>query len=274
MEILVGADPELFVQNPNNNSFVSAHGMVPGTKYEPFPVERGAIQIDGMALEFNIDPARTADEFVRNIAEVQKALRSYVPTGYKIVAEPAAVFDAEYFATVPETAKELGCEPDFNAYNGLPNPRPDGSVCMRTASGHVHIGWTTGADLRSENHKADAEAVVKQLDYALGLYSLLWDPDPRRRSLYGKAGAYRLKPYGVEYRVLSNKWLSDVRLQAWVFNAVQHAIKDLFEGRNYFKEFGLLAHDAINNNEIDWHLKHKLGLGLPTPPGLKDIKVA
>ena len=274
MDILVGADPELFVKNPNSGEFISAHGMVPGTKYDPYKVDKGAIQVDGMALEFNIDPARTVDEFVRNITEVQKTLRSFVPTGYSIVAEPAVVFTDSVMSEQPEEAKELGCEPDFNAYTSLANPRPDGSSGLRTASGHVHIGWTNGADLRSKNHREDAETVVKQLDYALGLYSLLWDPDNTRRSMYGKAGAYRLKSYGVEYRVMSNRWLSDPRLVGWVFNAVQHAMADLQGGRNYFKEFGMLAHDAINNNEIDWHLKHKLGLGLITPPGLKDIKVA
>ena len=71
MQILVGADPELFVKNPNSGEFISAHGMVPGTKYDPYKVDKGAIQVDGMALEFNIDPARTVDEFVRNITEVE-----------------------------------------------------------------------------------------------------------------------------------------------------------------------------------------------------------
>ena len=212
MQILVGADPELFVKNPNSGEFISAHGMVPGTKYDPYKVDKGAIQVDGMALEFNIDPARTVDEFVQNITEVQKTLRSYVPTGYSIVAEPAVVFTSEVMDAAPEEAKELGCEPDFNAYTSQANPRPDGSSGLRTASGHVHIGWTNGADLRSENHREDAETVVKQLDYVLGLYSLLWDPDNTRRSMYGKAGAYRLKSYGVEYRVMSNRWLADPRL--------------------------------------------------------------
>ena len=275
MEFLVGADPELFVQNLNSKAFISAHDMVPGTKYEPFKVPFGAIQVDGMALEFNIDPAKTASEFTHAIAEVQKALRHYVPAGYNMVAEPAAVFDADYFASVPETAKELGCEPDFNAYTGLANPRPDASTCMRTASGHVHIGWTTGADISSEEHLADCRDAVKQLDYALGIYSLLWDPDNRRRSMYGMAGAFRPKPYGVEYRVMSNRWLADPRLQAWVFNAVQHAMSDLASGRKYWVEHGEdLARSIINENKTDWHLTHKLGLGLPTPPGLKDIKVA
>ena len=123
MNILVGCDPEVFVKQ--GGAFKSAWGLIKGDKKRPQKVNKGAVQVDGMALEFNIDPARTASEFTHAIAEVQKALRHYVPAGYNMVAEPAAVFDADYFASVPETAKELGCEPDFNAYTGLANPRPD-----------------------------------------------------------------------------------------------------------------------------------------------------
>lgn len=274
MQILVGADPELFVLNPNSNEFVSAHGMVQGTKYDPFPVQCGAIQVDGMALEFNIDPAATAEEFTRNIATVQEALRAAVPSGYSIVAEPAAVFTDAVMEAAPEEAKELGCEPDYSAYSGVANPRPNSNTTLRTASGHVHIGWTQGKDVRSNNHNADCHAVVKQMDYALGIHSLLWDPDNRRRSMYGMAGAYRPKPYGVEYRVMSNRWLSDVRLQSWVFNTVQQAMADLAAGRKYFEQHGELARKIIDENITDWPSRYQLGLGIPTPPGLKGLKVA
>src|SRR4051812_48593109 len=105
MKILLGADPELFMRNPNGNHFVSAHDKVPGTKYEPFKVPHGAIQVDGTALEFNIDPAASCDEFVRNIASVRNTLAGYVP-GFNIVAEPTALYEDEYFKwEVPESAK-------------------------------------------------------------------------------------------------------------------------------------------------------------------------
>ena len=53
--ITVGADPELFVKK--GRSFQSAYGMIPGTKQKPKKVIKGAVQVDGMALEFNIDRA-------------------------------------------------------------------------------------------------------------------------------------------------------------------------------------------------------------------------
>ena len=53
MNILIGADPELFVKK--DGVVVSGHDLIQGTKADPFPVQDGAVQVDGMALEFNIE---------------------------------------------------------------------------------------------------------------------------------------------------------------------------------------------------------------------------
>ncbi len=66
MEVLVGADPEVFVKDASGQN-VSGHGMVPGTKKKPHPVRSGAGQVDGTALEFNIEPSKTEEEFVSRI---------------------------------------------------------------------------------------------------------------------------------------------------------------------------------------------------------------
>ena len=76
-KILVGADPELFLAK--NGQFVSAHNLLPGTKYEPFPVKSGAIQVDGMAAEFNIDPVENEDSFLSSLETVLTQLKSMVP---------------------------------------------------------------------------------------------------------------------------------------------------------------------------------------------------
>ena len=51
-KILVGCDPEIFVKQAG--VFKSAHGLVVGDKKDPQKVNKGAVQVDGMALEFNI----------------------------------------------------------------------------------------------------------------------------------------------------------------------------------------------------------------------------
>lgn len=244
-EYLIGCDPEVFVRNPNSQQFMCAHNMVSGTKADPFKVKNGAVQVDGMALEFNIDPAKTREEFVGNVQGVYHELARMVP-GYELVAQPSAHFEADIFNTAPAESKILGCDPDYNAWTGVKNDPPQGDRPFRTAAGHVHIGWTEGVNPFDEVHFADCIQVVKQLDYALGLNSLLYDKDNERRLLYGKAGAFRPKSYGVEYRVLSNAWLQSEELIGWVYDATQEALRLLETGHSFTRNYGDLAQTYID----------------------------
>lgn len=228
MDITIGADPELFVTKDGIPK--SAHELVPGTKQEPFKVDKGAVQVDGTALEFNIDPAKNADEFVENISTVMKQLREMTDKSYEFNIVPSVKYHGNHFRALPEKARELGCDPDFNAYTLEANPRPDFNTTLRTASGHVHIGFCEGADVTSEEHMIRCATLVKQLDFYLGLPSIIFDRDTRRRLLYGKAGAFRPKPYGLEYRVLSNAWLQNEGRMRFVFKAATQAVNDLLEG--------------------------------------------
>lgn len=249
--ILIGADPELFCINPNSKSFVSVHDKLPGTKDNPYKVPFGAVQVDGTAAEFNIDPASNVEQFRNHIREVVATMGNMLP-GYTLTATPVATYDEDYFRALPEKAVELGCNPDYNAYTGKVNPIPDARVMFRTGSGHVHIGWTSGADPFDPLHYAKCREVCVQLDYALGLNSLKWDTDNRRRELYGKAGAFRPKPYGVEYRVLSNKWVLDPALCDFVYNSTIKALSDLFDHNIFYDDFSPnLARDCINNNTYE-----------------------
>jgi len=235
IEILVGADPELFVIN-KNKELVSGYGMIEGTKHNPLPVDNGAVQVDGMALEFNITPAKDCDEFVSNIKSVMATLKSMIPKGHKLVAEPVARFSEEVFKSSPEEALMLGCDPDFNAYDGGNQfPTPSAETNFRTASGHIHIGWTKDADIEDPAHIQDCINIVQQLDVALGIMSNQTEDDRVRRSLYGKIGCFRPKPYGVEYRTLSNTWLrSDESIKAVYENTIK-AVKDLLNGKFYYQ---------------------------------------
>lgn len=224
---LLGADPELFVRK--QGILQSAFGLIMGTKKEPMPVERGAVQVDGMALEFNIDPAKSCEEFSLNVRTVLAHLKGMVPE-YEFDLSPVAEFGQDYISTQPEEARELGCDPDYCAYTGAENPRPDGERGFRTASGHIHVGFCENADTANPAHIEDCMYVVRQLDYYLGVPSLLLDPDPRRRELYGKAGAFRTKTYGVEYRVLSNFWLRSEQAIEWVYKQAMLALSELEKG--------------------------------------------
>lgn len=238
-QILVGADPEVFVKQ--NGLFVSAYGLIEGDKENPTPVNKGAVQVDGMALEFNIDPAKDEEEFSLNIMTVFEQLRQMVPQ-HEIAVVPVADFSLDYIKAQPEKARELGCNPDFDAYTGLVNKKPQAQRPMRTAAGHVHIGW--GKDMT--DHEEQARTATIQMDFFLGLPSLFYDDDTRRRSMYGKAGCYRTKSYGVEYRTLSNAWLLNKERMQWVFRNTKRGMEELMNGNFLFEKFGDIS--AIINN--------------------------
>lgn len=251
MDILIGADPEIFVKKDGN--LVSAHNLIPGTKAKPYKVDKGAVQVDGMALEFNINPASSEDEFVANINTVMGCLKGMVPD-HEFCIEPTAHFGKELIESQPEEARVLGCEPDYNAYTGMENPRPDAEFPFRTASGHVHIGWTKDMDPHDPEHFEACRMVTKQLDVMLGVPSLLWDRDKERRKLYGNFGAFRPKSYGCEYRVLSNLWLSNEMLTRFVYLNAHWAIDRLLKGRRYYEELDPLYYykedKAPWNNQV------------------------
>lgn len=238
----LGCDPEVFVKK--NGTFMSAHGLIKGDKKNPFPVRNGAVQVDGMALEFNIAPASTEDEFAMFVQDVFDQMKLMVPD-YEVVATPVAHFTPEYMKAQPAEALELGCDPDFNAWeNGQPFVKPNAMRPMRTASGHIHIGWTdSGAS------KEDANIVAKQMDFFLALPSLEYDKDIERRSMYGKAGCVRYKPYGVEYRTLSNAWLKSEKLMRWVYRNTMAGLQALNEGRQLAEKYGDIQ-AIINNSDV------------------------
>ncbi len=228
-EILIGCDPELFVFSENKRRIVSAHDLLPGTKREPFAVPRGAIQVDGVAAEFNIEPAKNGGEFCQNIAVVKNEIQTQLDIKgrlnkdkYTLRAKPCVFFTKTYWATVPEEAKELGCEPDFDAYTMKANPRPDGGMLMRTGGGHIHISWGDSTNNFTDEWVDMCADLVRHLDHHLFPQSKKWDNDDLRRRLYGKEGAFRPKKFGVEYRPLSNAWLNDYKTVQYIFNATKY----------------------------------------------------
>lgn len=221
--VTIGADPELFIVDTTNaNKVISSIGMIPGEKGKPYTkgMDPGyGVEIDNILGEFNIPPAHNQSEFVQSILYMQNWIRDFVKK-----VNPA--FDIQCIASriVDEDqlnhpiAKLFGCSIDFNVYTESPNEKPKGeNTNLRSAGFHVHIGY------RNPNTPQSLE-LVKYLDAYLGLYSVTVDPDKNRRSLYGKAGCFRLTPYGVEYRVLSSYMMSSRALIAEVYDRTIKAI--------------------------------------------------
>jgi hypothetical protein len=247
-KLLVGADPELFVTREGKP--FSAFGLVPGTKYDPHPVNRGTIQVDGMALEIGIVPASSLDEFTFSLETVMQELRKAVPDGFVFSKKATAHFSKQHMKEQPEEARALGCDPDFNAYTMKINPPPKADPMVRAAGGHLHAGFTTNMNPHEPDHFNYCCEFVKQLDYTNGLVGTILDEDDERKKQYGKAGSFRPKPYGLEWRVNSNFWLFDKKYQQLMFENMHLAFNRMNEGEFFTETYGeTTAQDIINNND-------------------------
>lgn len=261
----VGADPEFFLKN-GYGGVVPAIGKIGGTKQKPIFVDDDgftAMQEDNVMVEFNIIPARTADEFVRNI---NKGLTACIEKAKESHLLPCILPSAVFFARelMHPQAMEIGCLGDVNAWTNLPNEPLDAKAlgAVRCAGGHLHISY----EFRSHLPKAlDRSHVVRWLDIALGLPSAFIDRDDVRRKFYGKAGAFRSRDYGVEYRTLSNFWLLTQDLQRWVFGQVQWAFKQMNDGLAIPQGDDELIQRAINTPDrgLVQELLAKYGVRVP-----------
>lgn len=192
-----GTDIEYILIN-KSGQYASAVGLLGGSKEDPVLVDGGNIQEDNILAEVATDICHSEDEFVNNIRRVNRSLMTVLqPLGLHAHALASARVPDEILCT-PQ-ALIFGCDPDINAYTGKinPSPTPQAVGNLRTAGAHLHLGV----------EKWDEE-LVKWLDVTLGLFSVIADKDKDRRTVYGGAGAYRSKPYGLEYRVLSNFWVN------------------------------------------------------------------
>jgi len=239
----LGCDPEIFLQGEKGN-LVSSIGKVGGSKHAPLPLPIGdgfCVQEDNVALEFNIPPASSKQEFVMFIGSITKFLEESLHNaiGLKFSNLSAASFPKKELKH--PAAKEFGCDPDFNAWTKEINPRPVAKdKTLRSCGGHVHVGCDS---------RLDPLSIIQLMDLYLGVPSVIMDKGEKRKQLYGKAGAYRIKPYGVEYRVLSNFWIFSPRLIEWVWDNTNRAVTAVESQLSLLdNETSLLIQDTINTN--------------------------
>ena len=220
----IGADPELFIINSKTGKVVSSIGLIPGEKGNPWvgdDMPKGfGLEIDNILAEFNIPPVTDRRSFITNIEYMKGYIRRFVQD-----KNPDLDILCKASMEVPEDqlqspeAKEFGCSVDYNVYTESPNPKPRGEETnLRSAGFHIHLGY-------NDYNPATSVALIKYMDITLGLVSVLLDDDVARRSLYGKAGSFRLTEYGLEYRVLSSKMMSSKDYLELVYDGVILALK-------------------------------------------------
>lgn len=242
--IKLGADPELFLTK--DGEYISAEGLIGGSKNEPKVIsdEGHAIQEDNVMVEFNIPPSSTKQEFKDNINFVKLHLKTLAEVkGMNIAIDASAELDPKYLQT--EQAQMFGCEPDFNYYLKDFNPAPcAANKTLRSCGGHIHVGYDNPS-------QATTVRIVFAMDVMLGLPSVLIDKDDRRKELYGRAGSFRFKEYGLEYRSLSNFWIRSDKSIEWAYDNTMKAI-DLAQSellQRIEDEYGEQVQYAIDNND-------------------------
>lgn len=234
--ITFGCDPEFFIIDENGEG-VCPDGLIPGTKEDPFKVDGGAIQMDGMAAEINTDPVDNFEDFQKNFKKVMKSLGTYLPKGTKLSKASSIIFTEKVWEESPDHCKMLGCSPDFNAWTKKQNNVPDRDAIhprLCTTGGHAHFGWTSDADMSDPAYLSACVDLVRQLDWFTGFWSNKFDKDSIRRGLYGKAGSMRFKSYGVEYRTPSNFWLTSPAKMLGFWNRCHMAVHKM--RNNYVPE--------------------------------------
>lgn len=255
--ISLGSDPEIFLTDPSGKPW-GARDCSTGTKEKPETLPDGALQVDGMALEFNINPAKTISEWVDNHAKVMDVLEQRAANEGLKICDASFLDFKDYIkeAKATEAELEFGCDPDLNAGTGLENKMPDnedGSITFRTTGGHIHVGFSNWADACGDALQT-ARSLVKALDATIGLYSVIHDDGLERKKLYGNAGAFRVKPYGFEYRTLSNFWVFSTVHMEYMFTTVTKIMSMPFEDLKDLIDFAEAHYDeieeAINNNNV------------------------
>ncbi len=261
-DLSIGADPELFVKDLRTSTFVPSLDLVGGSKVFPraFSQEGFWGQEDNVLVEYNIPPSFTKEEFVANVRKGIKLFEEFLPPDkYSVEIQTSHKFKPEQL--LDPRANQFGCDPDFNAWlDGIENPSPEIPVDgLRCAGGHVHVGYQF-ADPNQEEGKKEFinQQIVRWQDLLLGVPAMKIDRDTERRKLYGKAGAYRNKPYGVEYRTLSSFWLSSPSLIEWVFNKTKEAVENVSNLNfldNRLQEKIMAAINHSDNSAIDYLFK-------------------
>ena len=231
-KFMVGSDPEMFIVNKETGEVVSSIGLIPGEKGKPWVdkawPEGFGLEIDNVLAEFNIPPVSTKEDFIKNMNFMKEYIREFVKR-----VDPKLDILCAASKIVPEDqlnhpiAKLFGCSVDYNAYTENPNPKPKGELTnLRSAGEHIHFSYN--------NFNVESSLyLIKLFDIFLGLPSIIFDRDRKRRSLYGKAGCFRLTPYGFEYRVLSAKMYSTDELMSITWDGIISAISAFNSGFSY-----------------------------------------
>jgi hypothetical protein len=200
VELLIGMDAEFFLKQADGQ-YIAAARVIPGLKTEPHKLKHGVCHPDGLSLEVGAPPAKDPVGMVKNLYKVlQEVQQLYLtPTGCTL-AYTEEVHASTVVGAQPEDLV-FGCGTEFNANTPHEPHRTttDSNQQQRYSGFHIHLGFTKNQASNNFTY-LDMRRLVLCLDKVFEAAKL--QTTERRARQYGGYGAFRVKPYGIEYRMM------------------------------------------------------------------------
>jgi hypothetical protein len=231
-----GADPELFIAT-KDGKVVGGERAIPqdglGDSYydswnQKRRMTRKRVVLDGVQVEFNVAASQCRASLGADIKATFASLKRHLDAannGLVPSFEAVVRVDPEELKALSEAAQKLGCQPSANIHDRNASVTvTKANENLRSAGGHIHLGL----------HKPlmeHRERLPFLMDVIVGNTCVLIDRNPlaaERRTLYGRAGEYRIQPHGLEYRTLSNFWLRSYQLMSLVMGLSKLAASVLY----------------------------------------------
>lgn len=239
----LGSDPEIF--------FIKDDKVLPSSSVVP---EGGVNKVirDGFQGELNpsSDGCRqTSGSYIYIALMDAKQLADNV--GATLSFKVGHIISEDVWKKTPSDVRRFGCSPTLNVHEKNFKRVTGVREKFRAGGGHIHLG---GGTIRGVKN---TKRLVSLMDIFAGNTCVLIDRDPdnaRRRKNYGRAGEYRVKSYGLEYRVLSNFWLKGYALWSLVTILLRNALAVEKSGRadEFLSLFDMKkVRKAINNNDFE-----------------------
>lgn len=224
---MLGSDPEVFIEDSDGH-------MVPAANIIDAPIlsTTGSVVKDGLQVELHPSPAHCRETFAGNIQNCLVTTQQHIRTKnkkYRLSNKFVVDLTEEVLKRLTPEDLAIGCEPDKTAHTGAAKACTiDGTKHFkRYAGGHLHFGGSSSDDPAVKTLQKNIEESIILMDYLVALPWVLLDhsdANKERRKVYGRAGAYRVQPHGLEYRVLSNAWMNHPALMSLTFLLARNAL--------------------------------------------------
>lgn len=237
-----GLDPEFLLKN--GNECVSAIPIIGRDVHDPILENEHRFYWDNVLAECAVKPSFSKEEAIHNIGDCIRIFSEIVAPA-TLHTQASCNFDESQLQD--QGAKEAGCQPDICVYRmqlmmgELSPSKQIAESNFRSCGGHIHIGHEI-----LQQDGPESVFLIYLMDLFLGLPSIFIDVDPtspERRTLYGQAGRFREKEYGIEYRSLGNFWLSSPKFVELIYDICDFLV-------DFVQKQDLL----IWNEEIYWNL--------------------